>query len=62
MPSPTDPSPDRKSNPALEHVAGARQLLTTLQERIGEHPELAEAILKLENALSFLTANTGGLL
>lgn len=62
MQSSKDSSRDAKTNPALEHVTDAHQLLTALQEKIGEHPELAEAILKLENALSFLTANTGGLL
>ena len=58
----TNPSQETKASPALEHVSGAHQLLTALQERIGEHPELAEAILKLENALSLLTMNTSGLL
>lgn len=57
-----NPSQDPQASPALEHVSGAHQLLTALQERIGEHPELAEAILKLENALSLLTMNTSGLL
>jgi hypothetical protein len=52
----------KETTQAAEHVAGAHQLLKALQERIGEHPELAEAILKLENALSVLTVKTGGLL
>jgi len=33
-----------------------------LPETIGERPELAEAINKLESALSLLTLETGGLL
>ena len=48
--------------PAVEHVTAAHQLLKSLEEKIGEHPVLAEAILKLENALSILTVKTGGLL
>ena len=55
-------SPDSASVPALEHVSGARALLIELQEKIGERPELAEAISKLEAALSLLTLETGGLL
>jgi hypothetical protein len=48
--------------PAIEHVSGAHDLLNALQKRIGEHPELAEAITKLETALSLLTVKTGGML
>jgi len=36
--------------------------LQALRKRIGEHPELAEAIVKLESALSLLTVKTGGML
>jgi len=56
--------PSRASGnvPAAEHVSGARALLIELQEKIGERPELAEAINKLESALSLLTLETGGLL
>ena len=45
-----------------EHVAGAHTLLQTLQARIGEHPELAEAILELQTALNTLTVKTGAML
>jgi hypothetical protein len=48
--------------PAIEHVSGAHELLQALRRRIGEHPELAEAIVKLETALSILTVKTGGML
>jgi hypothetical protein len=48
--------------PVLEHVSGARALLIELQKKVGERPELAEAINKLETALSLLTLETGGLL
>jgi hypothetical protein len=55
----TQPNPDRR--PALEHVSSAHELLTSLRKRIGEHPELQEAITKLEMALSILTVKTGGM-
>ena len=45
-----------------EQIADARELLKSLREKLGEHPELEEAILKLEVALSALTLQTGGLL
>jgi hypothetical protein len=48
--------------PAVEHVSGAHELLQALRQRIGEHPELSEAIVKLETALSILTVKTGGML
>jgi hypothetical protein len=47
--------------PAAEHVSRAHELLTALRARIGEHPELAEAIRKLESALNILTVKTGGM-
>ena len=57
---PTEPSPIH--GPAVEHVSSAHELLQTLRKRIGEHPELAEAIVKLEMALSILTVKTGAML
>lgn len=48
--------------PAAEHVAGAHSLLQSLQERIGHHPELAQAITELEMALSILTVKTSAML
>ncbi len=64
MPSkvPSGPSPSSENAPAVQHVSGAHELLVALREKIGEHPELAEAINKLETALSLLTLDTGGLL
>jgi hypothetical protein len=56
---------ERRASQAVQHVAGAHHLLTTLREKLGtleKHPELAEAITKLEMALSTLTVNTGGML
>lgn len=48
----------------VQHVAHAYQLLKALSEKFGsleKHPELQEAILKLELALNALTINTGGM-
>lgn len=50
---------------AAKHVAGARHLLTELRKKlrgVEHHPELEQAITKLEVALSMLTAKTGGML
>ena len=61
--TPTDqPAPGTSANKAAENVAEARQLLQSLQEQLGKHPVLEEAIEKLELALSALTIQTGGLL
>jgi len=58
--------PEPKQNPelapAVEHVSRAHEVLNALRKRIGEHPELAEAITKLESALNILTVKTGGML
>ena len=61
---PANPTPDSKpaGPPAAEHVEKAHDLLKKLRERIGEHPELSEAIRKLETALNVLTVKTGGML
>ena len=46
----------------IQHITGAHQLLTSLSEKFGAiHPELNEAITKLELALSALSVNTGGM-
>ena len=55
------------SNPAdpkqvAEHVAAANQLLKVLQTKIGEHPEIREAVNKLEMALAILGVQTGAML
>jgi hypothetical protein len=56
------PKQNPEHAPAVEHVSGAHELLNALRKRIGEHPELAEAITKLETALSLLAVKTGGML
>lgn len=62
MPTPSEPKPEQNSTQAAEHVASAHQLLQELQKKAGEHPELREAITKLEMALNSLAIQTGGLL
>jgi hypothetical protein len=69
MESPTDPSQSgsqgssRTSPGEVEaHIAGAQTILRTLQEKIGEHPEIGAAITKLEMALNARGIQTGGLL
>jgi hypothetical protein len=47
---------------AAAHVAHAHQILKALEEKIGKHPEIGEAITKLEMALNILAVKTGGLL
>jgi hypothetical protein len=47
---------------AAEHVAGAYHLLKALQEKINEHPEIGQAVNKLEMALAILEVQTGGML
>ncbi len=47
---------------AAEHLAGVHLLLKTLQDKIGEHPLLAEAIVKVEMALNTLGVKTAGML
>lgn len=62
MNSPDTPVPEPSPNQAAEHVADAQELLKTLQRQLEKHPELDQAIVKLELALSALTLQTGGLL
>jgi hypothetical protein len=57
MNSPSTPEP----NQAAQHVADAHRLLKALQAELAHHPELDDAIRKLELALSALTIQTGGL-
>jgi hypothetical protein len=57
-----EPKQNLEHPPVVAHVSGAHELLNALRKRIGEHPELAEAITKLETALSLLTVETGGML
>jgi hypothetical protein len=60
-------SPEEKSTPtqdheAVEHVAEAHRILSGLRQQLDKHPDLDEAIAKLEMALNVLTTKTGGML
>ncbi len=54
--------PESGKTEAAEHVAAAYHLLKTLQEKMGEHPEIEQAVNKLEMALAILGVQTGGML
>ena len=60
----TDPesNPAPQTLPAVENLTEAHRLLNGLRERLDRHPELEQAIEKLEMALSQLTVKTGGML
>ena len=62
MPKPTKPQPKQNPAQAAQHVKSAHQILKGLQKKVGDHPELGEAITKLEMALNNLAIQTGGLL
>jgi hypothetical protein len=55
-------NPDSGPRKAAEHVAGAHDLLKRLRDKVGEHPEIGQAIHKLEMALAILEVQTGGML
>ena len=57
------PNDQTQTSDPAEHVAGAHQLLKALGDKLGleRHPELQEAITKLELALGQLSINTGGM-
>jgi hypothetical protein len=54
--------PESDQLQAAEHVAAAYHLLKALEEKIGEHPEIGQAVNKLEMALAILGVQTGGML
>lgn len=54
--------PNRSPQTAAEQVTHAHTLLKSLEEKVGEHPELGQAIHKLEMALAILGVQTGGML
>ena len=62
-PNPAEDKPGRTQNPeAAEHIAEAHRILSGLRQQLDKHPDLDEAIAKLEMALSVLTTQTGGML
>jgi hypothetical protein len=62
MPTQGESKPQSSEPTAAEHVAAASQLLKSLQAKIGEHPEIGEAVNRLEMALASLGVQTGGFL
>ena len=62
MKTPGESKPDSDVTQAAEHVAGAHKLLKALQDKLGEHPEIGQAVTKLETALAILEVQTGGML
>ena len=64
MPADTpDLQPNQTPGPdAVEHVAEAHRILSGLRQQLYRHPDLEEAISKLETALSILTVKSGGML
>ena len=62
MTEPTAAPPNPSTPPAIEHLTEARRLLNSLRESLDRHPELEQAIERVELALSQLTINTGGML
>jgi hypothetical protein len=53
---------DSSSGEAGKQVAAAHALLKILEAKIGEHPEIGQAIHKLGVALNILGVETGGML
>ncbi len=62
MASSAAPKPNQDPAQAAAHVASAHEILKTLQKKIGEHPEIGDAITRLEMALNVLATHTAGLL
>ena len=56
------PSPSPSPEQLAAHVEGAKDLLRALQEKLGQYPEIGQAIHKLELALAILETQTGGML
>ena len=62
MEQPNESKPQQNSSQAATHLRNAHQILKALQEKIGQHPEIGAAILKIEMALNVLEIKTGALL
>jgi predicted translin family RNA/ssDNA-binding protein len=59
---PTNPPSPEQQAKAAQHLEQAHQLLDSLRRKLDKHPELEDAILKIETALNMLTVSTGGML
>ena len=62
METPIEPKPNQDPAQAAAHIASAHEILKAVQKKIGEHPEIGDAITRLEMALNVLAVQTGGLL
>jgi len=62
METPNKPTPQSKPSEAEGHIKSAHEILVALQAKIGQHPEIGQAVTKLEMALNVLAVQTGGLL
>jgi hypothetical protein len=62
METPNERNPGSNPADAETHIKNAHQILKALQAKIGVHPEIGEAITKLEMALNVLAVRTGGML
>lgn len=58
----SEPPVVKTSEQLKEEIAGAHRLLKSLEKKIGEHPEVGQAILKLEMALNILGIQTAAML
>jgi hypothetical protein len=58
----SDETSKKDSAQAAAHITGAQEILKTLQDKLGQHPEIGAAITKLEMALNLLAVKTGGVL
>jgi hypothetical protein len=61
METQSERNPEQDPAQAAAHITGAHQILKSLQEKLGEHPEIGAAITKLEMALNILAVKTGGI-
>ena len=62
MQAESDSKVEQNPEQTAEHLTSVHLLLKALQDKIGEHPLLAEAILKVEMALNTLGVKTAGML
>jgi hypothetical protein len=54
--------PVKTQEQLAEEIATAHRLLKALEKKMGEHPEIGQAILKLEMALNLLGIQTAAML
>jgi hypothetical protein len=57
-----EPKASAPREQAVQNVREATKLLHSLRAELDQHPQLEEAIIKLELALENLTLQTGGML